>query len=59
LGLREFSMTPAAITMARQAIRDLNAREARALARKALTLPTASEIEQYLFDSLAGQVFRP
>jgi phosphotransferase system enzyme I (PtsI) len=59
LGLREFSMTPAAITMARQAIRDLNASEARALARKALTLPTASEIEQYLFDSLAGQVFRP
>jgi phosphotransferase system enzyme I (PtsI) len=59
LGLREFSMTPAAITMARQAIRDLNAVEARALARKALTLPTAGDIEQYLFDSLAGQVFRP
>lgn len=59
LGLREFSMTPAAITMARQAIRDLNAVDARALARKALTLPTAGDIEQYLFDSLAGQVFRP
>ena len=56
LGLREFSMTPAAITMARQAIRDLNAMDARALARKALTLPTAGEIEQYLFDSLASQV---
>jgi phosphotransferase system enzyme I (PtsI) len=59
LGLREFSMTPAAITMARQAVRDLNAVDARALARKALTLPTAGDIEQYLFDSLAGQVFRP
>jgi phosphotransferase system enzyme I (PtsI) len=56
LGLREFSMTPAAITMARQAVRDLNAGDARALARKALTLPTAGEIEQYLFDSLASQV---
>ena len=59
LGLREFSMTPAAITMARQAVRDLNAADARALAQKALALPTAADIEQYLFDSLAGQVFRP
>jgi phosphotransferase system enzyme I (PtsI) len=56
LGLREFSMTPAAITMARQAIRDLDAGEARSLARRALTLPTAAEIEQYLFDSLAAEV---
>jgi phosphotransferase system enzyme I (PtsI) len=56
LGLREFSMTPAAITMARQAIRDLDAGEARGLARRALTLPTAADIEQYLFDSLAGEV---
>jgi phosphotransferase system enzyme I (PtsI) len=56
LGLREFSMTPAAITMARQAIRDLDAGEARALARRALTLSTAAEIEQYLFDALASQV---
>jgi phosphotransferase system enzyme I (PtsI) len=56
LGLREFSMTPAAITMARQAVRDVSATEARALARCALTLPTAADIEQYLFDSLASQV---
>ena len=55
LGLREFSMTPAAIGMARQAIRDLNAAEARMLARHALALSTAAEIEHYLFDSLAAR----
>jgi phosphoenolpyruvate-protein kinase (PTS system EI component) len=54
LGLREFSMTPAAIAMARQAVRDLDSGEARRLARHALTLSTAAEIEQYLFDALAG-----
>jgi len=54
LGLREFSMTPAAIAMARQAVRDLHAGEARRLAQHALSLSTAAEIEQYLFDALAG-----
>jgi hypothetical protein len=39
--------------MARQAVRDLDAGEARQLARHALALSTAAEIEQYLFDSLA------
>jgi phosphotransferase system enzyme I (PtsI) len=54
LGLREFSMTPAAIPLARQAVRDLDAQEARRLARHALGLATAAEIEQLLFDALAG-----
>jgi phosphotransferase system enzyme I (PtsI) len=54
LGLNEFSMTPAAIPLARQAVRDLDAGEARRLARHALSLSTAAEIEQYLFDALAG-----
>jgi phosphotransferase system enzyme I (PtsI) len=54
LGLNEFSMTPAAIPLARQAIRDLDSGEARSLARHALSLSTAAEIEQYLFDALAG-----
>jgi phosphotransferase system enzyme I (PtsI) len=53
LGLCEFSMTPAAIAVARQTIRDLNAGEAHTLARRALTLATAGEIEQFLFDALA------
>jgi phosphoenolpyruvate-protein phosphotransferase (PTS system enzyme I) len=52
LGLREFSMTPAAIPMAQQAIRDLRADHARELASHALTLPTAEAIEQYLFGEL-------
>jgi phosphoenolpyruvate-protein kinase (PTS system EI component) len=53
LGLTEFSMTPAAIPMARQAVRDLRAEQARTLASHALRLSTAEEIEKYLFDALA------
>jgi phosphotransferase system enzyme I (PtsI) len=53
LGLTEFSMTPAAIPMARQAIRDMRADQARVLASHALTLATAEEIEKYLFEALA------
>jgi phosphoenolpyruvate-protein kinase (PTS system EI component) len=53
LGLTEFSMTPAAIPMARQAVQDLRADHARALASHALTLATTEEIERYLFDALA------
>ena len=53
LGLTDFSMTPAAIPMARQAIRDVRADQARALASHALTLATAEEIERYLFEALA------
>jgi phosphoenolpyruvate-protein phosphotransferase (PTS system enzyme I) len=54
LGLREFSMTPAAIGMAQQAIRNLDAAEALALAQHALSLATAPAIERYLFDALAA-----
>ena len=53
LGLTEFSMTPAAIPMARQAIGDIRADQARLLASHALTLATAKEIEKYLFEALA------
>jgi phosphotransferase system enzyme I (PtsI) len=53
LGLTDFSMTPAAIPMARQAIQDIRADQARVLASHALMLATAAEIEQYLFDALA------
>jgi phosphotransferase system enzyme I (PtsI) len=58
LGLTEFSMTPAAIPVARQAIRDLRAEHARELASHALTLATAEEIERYLFDALATAAAR-
>ena len=53
LGLTEFSMTPGAIPMARQAVRDLRAEQARTLASHILRLATAEEIERYLFDALA------
>jgi phosphoenolpyruvate-protein phosphotransferase (PTS system enzyme I) len=55
LGLTDFSMTPAALPIARQVIRDLRADQARALARHALMLSTAEEIERFLFDSLAAR----
>ena len=58
LGLTEFSMTPAAIPIVRQVVQELNAAEARRLAGRALRLPTAAEIEQYLFDALAASAFQ-
>jgi phosphoenolpyruvate-protein phosphotransferase (PTS system enzyme I) len=54
LGLTEFSMTPAAIPLVRQVVADLRADEARRLARHALSLATAAEVEQFLFDALAA-----
>jgi phosphotransferase system enzyme I (PtsI) len=53
LGLTEFSMTPAAIPLVRQVVRDLRLEDARRLARHALSLATAAEVEQYLFDAMA------
>jgi phosphoenolpyruvate-protein kinase (PTS system EI component) len=53
LGLNDFSMTPAAIPMAREAIGRIRADEARLLAGHVLTLATAEEIEKYLFEALA------
>ena len=54
LGLTEFSMTPGAIPIVRHVIEEMSAAEARRLAGHALRLPTAAEIEQYLFDALAA-----
>jgi phosphotransferase system enzyme I (PtsI) len=51
LGLREFSMTPAAITVARQVISELNGVEMRALARRVLKLATVEEIERELLEA--------
>jgi len=58
LGLTEFSMTPGAIPIVRQVVQDLNAGEARRIARHVLHLSTAAEIEQYLFDALAASAFQ-
>jgi phosphotransferase system enzyme I (PtsI) len=56
LGLTEFSMTPTAIPLVRQVVADLRADEARRLARHALSLATAAEVEQFLFDALAAAI---
>ena len=45
LGLTEFSMTPGAIPIVRQVVRELRAEDARRLASHALRLATAAEIE--------------
>jgi phosphotransferase system enzyme I (PtsI) len=52
MGLLRFSMTPAAIPVARRVILDMDAGELRAIAARALTLQTAPEIEQYVSDAL-------
>ena len=50
--LTQFSMTPAAIPVARQVIQDVDARELRTIAARALQLESAPEIEQFLADAL-------
>jgi phosphotransferase system enzyme I (PtsI) len=52
MGLSQFSMTPAAIPVARRVIRDVDAREMRTVAARALQLESAPEIEQFLADAL-------
>ncbi|MDD5563261.1 MAG: phosphoenolpyruvate--protein phosphotransferase [Thermoanaerobaculaceae bacterium] len=54
LGLKEFSMHPPALPLARSLIRALSHREARRMAQKALALATAKEIEEYLLEQLSG-----
>jgi len=52
-GLREFSMTPGAIPMARRVVRETSARQMVRVAARVLTLGTVEEIEQYLADEVA------
>jgi phosphoenolpyruvate-protein phosphotransferase (PTS system enzyme I) len=53
LGLRRFSMTPAAIPMAARVVRDLDSRALRRMASRALRLSSAPEIEQYVTEALS------
>jgi phosphotransferase system enzyme I (PtsI) len=55
LGLREFSMTPTAIPLAKQVLRGLRASEAAQAASRALRARTASEVESILIQFLAPQ----
>jgi phosphoenolpyruvate-protein phosphotransferase (PTS system enzyme I) len=48
LGLTEFSMTPAAIPLARRLLQEMRSDELRSIARRALRLSTIEEIEQEL-----------
>jgi len=52
MGLVRFSMTPAAIPVARQVIQEMDTRELRLVAARALKLESAPEIEQLLADAL-------
>ena len=54
MGLTQFSMTPVAIPVAHQVIQELDARELRRIAVRALKLSSAPEIEQYLTEALTG-----
>jgi len=47
-GLREFSMTPGAIPMARRVVKDTSAHQMIRVAARVLTLATVEEIERYL-----------
>ena len=52
-GLREFSMTPGAIPMARRVVKETSARQMMRVAARVLTLGTVEEIEQYLSEEVA------
>jgi phosphotransferase system enzyme I (PtsI) len=52
-GLREFSMTPGALPMARRVVRETSARQMVRVAARVLTLGTVEEIERYLEDEIA------
>jgi phosphotransferase system enzyme I (PtsI) len=53
LGLRDFSMTPAAIPVAKRVLKDAQSGQLRALARRVLALSTADEVERELVDVLS------
>ncbi len=53
LGLRSFSMNPQAVPVVRALIRQLSFREAGQIARQAMKLVTAREVEEYLLERLA------
>lgn len=55
LGLTEFSMTPAAIPVARQVVRELRVDRLREIGARVLRLATVAEIEHYLLSALGGR----
>lgn len=59
LGFQAFSMTAPALPVARQVLAEITAADARRLAREALSLSTAAEVEQHLFDAVAAANLGP
>lgn len=58
LGLREFSMSPPALPVVRSLVRAMSFADARRIARKALRLSTAKEVEEFLLESFAALLAR-
>ena len=54
LGLEEFSMHAQAMPVVRNLIRSLTLREAKRIAQRALSLPSAKTVEEYLLERLSG-----
>lgn len=54
LGLESFSMHPPALPVIGNLVRALNYREARKIAQRALTFPTAKEVEEFMLEKLSG-----
>lgn len=54
LGLREFSVHPAALPVVKRLVRAISFKEARRMAHRALGLATAKEVEEYLLEQLSG-----
>jgi phosphotransferase system enzyme I (PtsI) len=54
LGLTEFSMTPGAIPVAKQVLRDLRADDLRAMARRVLRLAAIDDIERELLTAIGA-----
>ncbi len=54
LGLREFSMTPSAIPVAKQVVRGLRISDSARLASRALKAATVAEVEKVLADSISA-----
>jgi phosphoenolpyruvate-protein kinase (PTS system EI component) len=53
LGLREFSMTPSAIPVAKQVVRGLRLSDTARLASRALRAATVADVEHVLADTAA------
>jgi len=54
LGLRELSMSPAAIPVAKRVLSQVNAAVMRSVVRELMCLPSVADIERRLADALAG-----